>query len=58
MKGLNYPLAKHALASIAERSQQLPFELQQAIMKNPEILNAVQQLVANPEMVGGDNENS
>lgn len=58
MKGLNYPLAKHALASIAERSQQLPFELQQAIMQNPEILNAVQQLVANPEMVGGDNENS
>ena len=58
MKGLNYPLAKHALSSIAERSQQLPFELQQAIMQNPEILNAVQQLVQNPELAGGDNENN
>lgn len=61
MKGLNYPLAKHALASIAERSQQLPYELQQAIMQNPEILKAVQTLVQNPEAVklgGEENENS
>lgn len=62
MKGLNYPLAKHALASIAQRSQQLPYELQQAIMQNPEILKAVQTLVQNPELMnktgGVANENS
>ena len=28
MKSLNYPMAKYALASIAQRNQQLPFELQ------------------------------
>jgi hypothetical protein len=49
MKGLNYPLAKHALASLAERAEQLPYELQQAIMQNPEILKAVQTLVQNPD---------
>lgn len=55
MKGLNYPLAKYAIASLQQRSQQLPYELQQAIMQNPEILQAVQKLVAQ----GGDvNENS
>ena len=63
MKGLNYPLAKHALASLSERTQQLPFELQQAIMQNPEILQAVQMVVQNPDIVdklqgGGANENS
>ena len=65
MKGLNYPLAKHALASLAERSEQLPYELQQAIMQNPQILQAVQQVVQNPELAqqltqqgGGSNENS
>ena len=55
MKGLNYPLAKYAIASLQQRSQQLPYELQQAIMQNPEILQAVQKLVAQ----GGDvDENS
>lgn len=64
MKGLNYPLAKHALASITERTQQLPFELQQAIMQNPEILKAVQMVVQNPDIVnklqqgGSSNENN
>ena len=60
MKGLNYPLAKHALASLAERAQQLPYELQQAIMQNPEILKAVQQLVQNPQLMegGAGGENS
>lgn len=62
MKGLNYPLAKTALASIQQRQQQLPFELQQAIMQNPEILNAVRTVVSNPEILreiqqGGSNEN-
>lgn len=60
MKGLNYPLAKQAIASLSERAQQLPFELQQAIMQNPEILKAVQAVVANPELAQGGvtNENS
>ena len=63
MKGLNYPLAKTALQSLQQRQQQLPVELQQAIMQNPEILNAVQIIVSNPEILreiqqGGSNENS
>jgi hypothetical protein len=49
MKGLNYPLAKMAIDSLTERSQQLPFELQQAIMSDPEILNTVQDVIANPD---------
>jgi hypothetical protein len=64
MKGLNYPLAKTALQSLQQRQQQLPVELQQAIMNNPEILNAVRTIVANPEIMreiqqgGGSSENS
>jgi hypothetical protein len=57
MKGLNYPLAKMAIDSLTERAQQLPFELQQAIMQNPEILQTVQDVIANPEKyenTGGD----
>ena len=49
MKGLNYPLAKTALASLTERSKQLPYELQQAIMQNPQILKTVQSVIQNPE---------
>ena len=44
MKGLNYPLAKYAISSLRERQQELPYELQQAIMQNPEILQQVQAL--------------
>jgi hypothetical protein len=63
MKGLNYPLAKTALESLQQRQQQLPYELQQVIMQNPEILNAVQTVVQNPEILkqiqqGGSNENN
>jgi hypothetical protein len=57
MKGLNYPLAKMAIDSLTERAQQLPYELQQAIMQNPEILQTVQDVIANPEKyenTGGD----
>ena len=57
MKGLNYPLAKQALASIIDRNQQLPYELQQAIMQNPEILKAVQAVVQNPEILEGGTKN-
>lgn len=45
MKGLGYPLAQEALGSLRQRMQQLPYELQQVIMQNPEILKAVQQVV-------------
>ena len=56
MKGLNYPLAKMAVTSLSQRMQQLPYELQQAIMQNPEILQTVQEVIANPEKYqeGGD----
>lgn len=46
MKGLGYPLAKTALASLQERSKELPYELQQAIMQNPEILQQAQALAS------------
>lgn len=58
MKGLNYPLAKHAITSLTDRAQQLPFELQQAILNNPEILQTVQKVIADPEKyedTGGKN---
>lgn len=63
MKGLNYPLAKHALSNLQERAEQLPFEIQQAIMQNPEILQAVQMLLQNPNLIneiqgGGSNGNN
>jgi len=53
MKGLNYPLAKFALANLRERSQQLPYELQQVIMQNPKILEGVKTLIQNPEILEG-----
>ena len=58
MKGLNYPLAKYAITSLTDRAQQLPFELQQAILNSPEILQTVQDVLANPEKyedTGGNN---
>lgn len=51
MRTLNYPMAKFALDSIAERAQGLPYELEQAIVANPDILKAVQAVVQNPELV-------
>lgn len=53
MRELNYPLAKTALDSLAQRNQQLPFELQQAIMRNPEILQKIQAEAVN----GGKEKN-
>ena len=59
MKGLNYPLAKLAITSLTQRMQQLPYELQQAIMQNPEILQTVQQVIAEKNTGGeGDVSNS
>jgi len=47
MKELGYPLANQALKSLTERQQQLPPELQQAIMQNPQILQRLQEEVKN-----------
>ena len=52
MKGLGYPLAGVALSSLSDRTQQLPYEMQQAIMQNPKILQAVQQQLSK----GGDTD--
>lgn len=47
MDSLQYPLAKTVLAGIKDNSQHLPFEIEQAIMQNPElqqmIMGALQQ---------------
>ena len=51
MKGLNYPLAKAAIASISERAQGLPPEIEQTIIQNPDLLNAVTTMIQNPEMI-------
>lgn len=60
MKDLGYPLAKTALASLQQRSTQLPYEMQQAIMNNPELLEAAQALATGqaeivPKGVRNDN---
>lgn len=44
MKELGYPLAKQALASLRQRSQELPVELQQVIMSNPEMMQQLTDL--------------
>lgn len=59
MKDLGYPLAKTALASLQQRSQMLPYEMQQAIMQNPELLNAAQAMISGeaeiiPDIKGGN----
>lgn len=57
MKDLGYPLAKTALASLQQRSQMLPFELQQAIMNNPSLLAAAQAMVTGQaEIVPSNNK--
>lgn len=44
MDSLQYPLAKIALAGIAEGEQHLPTELEQAIINNPEILQTLMNM--------------
>lgn len=41
LKSLGYPMAGQALASINERLQHLPYELEQAILQDPQVLNTV-----------------
>lgn len=49
MKGLNYPLAKQVIENLSQRQQQLPYDMQQAIMQNPQVLATVQDVLTNPE---------
>lgn len=51
MKGLNYPLAKHAISNLKDRSQQLPQDMQQAIMSNPDIMEGLDKLMKNPDII-------
>lgn len=41
LKSLGYPMAGQALASINERLQHLPYEIEQAILQDPQVLNTV-----------------
>jgi hypothetical protein len=45
LKSLGYPMAGQALASINERLQHLPYEVEQAILQDPQILNTVKGLL-------------
>lgn len=53
MKELGYPLAKQALASLRQRAQELPIEMQQAIMNDPQMMQLLQEKVQ-----GGENANT
>jgi hypothetical protein len=41
MDSLQYPLAKVALAGIAEGEKHLPYEMEQAILNNPELMQII-----------------
>lgn len=59
MDSLQYPLAKVALAGIAETEQHLPPDLETALMQNPEVLQtAVELLQGQGEQRGGARPNS
>ena len=49
MKELGYPLAKQALASLRQRTQELPIELQQVIMQNPEMMEQLMTMAGAEE---------
>lgn len=53
MKELGYPLAKQALASLRQRAQELPIEMQQAIMNDPKMMQLLQE-----KLQGGKNANT
>ena len=56
MDSFQYPLAKVALASITETEQHLPFDIEQLLMQNPEILQMA--LASVQENRGGARANS
>ena len=56
MDSLQYPLSKVALAGIKETEQHLPFEIEQAIMSNPEVMQMINDMFT--ENRGGARSNS
>lgn len=58
MNALQYPLAKIALAAIKEGEKHLPFEVEQALMQNPELLNMVMAAMQQGSGSGGARPNS
>lgn len=58
MDSLGYPLANIILAGIKENEQHLPFEIEQAIMQNPEIMQLVAQMIQTGDGRGGARPNS
>lgn len=58
MNSLQYPLANIILAGIKESEQHLPFEIEQAIMQNPEIMQMVAQMLQTGDGRGGARPNS
>lgn len=59
LSSMQYPLAKTVLAGIKENAEHIPFELEQAIMQNPEVLQMVSELLsAQGEQRGGARPNS
>lgn len=59
MDSLQYPLAKTVLAGIKENEQHLPPEIEQAIINNPQILQALGQMLQDTaDNRGGSRPNS
>lgn len=59
MDSLQYPLAKIVLAGIKDNEQHLPFEIEQALMANPQLLQTVvQSLQGGSGQQGGARPNS
>lgn len=59
MSSLSYPLAKTVLAGIKENSQHLPYEIEQALIQNPQILQqAITEIQGQGEQRGGARPNS
>jgi hypothetical protein len=58
MNSLQYPLATIALAGIKESEQHLPFEVEQAIMQNPQLMQMISQVLIQGDGRGGARPNS
>lgn len=59
MDSLQYPLAKTILAGISDNEQHLPYDIEQALMQNPQILQAaISMLQQSQDGRGGARPNS
>lgn len=59
MDALQYPLAKTILAGIADNEEHLPYDIEQALMQNPQVLQmAVSMLQEGQDNRGGARPNS